>query len=45
MELMEVLVNIALSFSIFGFVAYVRTAKLIKTLKKKGLLDDDFKAE
>jgi len=32
-------------FGIFGFFAFVRTEKLIKTLKQKGLLDEDYKAD
>jgi len=30
---------------VFGFLAFVRTEKLIKTLKEKGLLDDEYKAD
>ena len=36
---------VALGFGIFGFIAFVRTEKLIKTLKEKGLLDSDYKAD
>ena len=36
---------IAITFGVFGFIAFVRVQKLIKTLKEKGLLDDDYKAE
>lgn len=36
---------IAFTFGIFGFIAFVRTEKLIKTLKEKGLLEDDYKAD
>jgi hypothetical protein len=36
---------IAFACGIFGFFAFVRTEKLIKTLKKKGLLDDEYKAD
>ena len=32
--------HIALAFGAFGFLAYIRTEKLIGTLKRKGLLDD-----
>jgi hypothetical protein len=39
---MEIL---ALILSIFGFMAYRRTVKLIDTLKEKGLLDDGYKAD
>ena len=30
---------------IFGLVAFVRTQKLIKTLKENGVLDKDYKTE
>ena len=33
---------IAFGFGVFGLIAFVRTEKLIKTLKEKGLLDDDY---
>jgi hypothetical protein len=36
---------IAIAFGVFGFIAFVRTEKLIKTLKQKGLLDDEYKAD
>ena len=36
---------IAFCCSVFGFVAFIRTEKLIKTLKAKGLLDDNYKAD
>ena len=36
---------VALGFGVFGFLAFVRTEKLIKTLKEKGLLDDNYKAD
>ena len=36
---------VAIGFGVFGFVAFVRTEKLIKTLKEKGLLDDEYKAD
>ncbi len=36
---------IAIAFGAFGFLAYVRTEKLIATLKKKGLLDETYKAD
>jgi hypothetical protein len=35
----------AFGFGIFGFIAFYRTEKLIKTLKEKGLLDDEYKAD
>ena len=37
--------TIAFVFGVFGFLAFVRTEKLIRTLKKKGLLDDTYKAD
>jgi len=37
--------NLAFIFAVFGFIAFVRTEKLIKTLKKKGLLDAEYKAD
>ena len=36
---------VAIGFGIFGFLAFVRTEKLIRTLKDKGLLDDGYKAD
>jgi hypothetical protein len=36
---------VAIGFGIFGFLAFVRTEKLIRTLKENGLLDDDYKAD
>ena len=36
---------VAFTFGVFGFIAFVRTEKLIKTLKQKGLLDDAYKAD
>ena len=35
----------ALVFGIFGFLAFIRVEKLIKTLKKQGVLDQDYKEE
>ena len=35
----------AFAFGAFGFIAFVRTEKLIKTLKQKGLLGDEYKAD
>ena len=32
-------------FALVGVVALVRTEKLIKTLKEKGVLDEDYKAD
>ena len=36
---------IAIGFGAFGFLAFIRTEKLIKKLKEKGLLDDNYKAD
>tara|TARA_B100001093_G_scaffold139039_1_gene131595 strand:+ start:614 stop:733 length:120 start_codon:yes stop_codon:yes gene_type:complete len=36
---------IAIGFGVLGFVAFVRTEKLIKTRKEKGLLDESYKAD
>ena len=36
---------VAFAFGASGFIAFVRTEKLIKTLKEKGLLDDGYKAD
>ena len=30
---------------VFGLIAFIRVEKLTKTLKEKGVLDDDYKAE
>ena len=35
----------ALVFALFGVAEFVRTEKLIKTLKKKGVLDEDYKEQ
>ena len=35
----------ALVFGLMGMVALVRVEKLIKTLKEKGVLDEDYKEE
>ena len=32
-------------FGLMGVVAFVRLEKLVKTLKEKGVLDDDYKDE
>ena len=42
MESMEILGFI---FGMMGIVAFVRLEKLIKTLKKKGVLEKDYKEE
>ena len=42
---MEALAAVAFVFGMMGVVAFVRTEKLIKTLKEKGVLDDDYKEE
>ena len=36
---------IVFAYGILGFFAFYRIEKLIKTLKKKGLLDDEYKAD
>ena len=41
---MEGLAAAAFCFALVGVVALVRTEKLIKTLKEKGVLDEDYKA-
>lgn len=35
----------AFVFSLLGVVAFVRLEKLVKTLKEKGLLEEDYKEE
>lgn len=35
----------AFVFGILGLVAFVRIEKLIKTLKQKGILEEDYKEE
>ena len=42
---MESLAAVSFVFAMIGVVAFVRTEKLIRTLKEKGVLDDDYKAE
>jgi hypothetical protein len=42
---MEGLSAAAFCFGLVGVVALVRTEKLIKTLKEKGILDENYKAE
>jgi hypothetical protein len=42
---MEGLAAAAFCFALVGVVALVRTEKLIKTLKEKGVLDEDYKAD
>ena len=34
---------VGLVFGIFGLVAFVRVEKLVKTLKGKGILEEDYK--
>jgi hypothetical protein len=34
-----------ITFSVFGFIAFVRQQKLIKTLREKGLLAEDYKVD
>ena len=40
---MESLVTVGFVFGILGLVAFVRLGKLIKTLKVKGILNEDYK--
>ena len=42
---MEGLAAVALCFGLVGVVALVRTEKLIKTLKEKGIIEKDYKEE
>ena len=42
---MEALAAVAFVFGMLGVVAFVRTEKLIRTLKQKGVLDDDYNEE
>jgi hypothetical protein len=42
---MEGLAAAAFCFALVGVLALVRTEKLIKTLKEKGVLDEDYKAD
>jgi hypothetical protein len=35
----------AFCFALLGVVAFVRTEKLVKTLKEKGILDQDYKED
>lgn len=42
---MENLAVLGFVFGMMGVVAFVRTEKLIKTLKKKGILEEDYKEE
>lgn len=34
---------VAMVFGIFGLIAFVRVEKLVRSLKEKGLLDQDYK--
>ena len=36
---------IAFGFAVFGFIAFVRVEKLTKTLKQKGVLEQDYTSE
>jgi hypothetical protein len=36
------MVHAALVFGIFGLAAFVRVERLVKTLKKQGVLDQDY---
>jgi hypothetical protein len=42
---MEALGAMGFVFGMMGMVAFVRTQKLIKTLKENGVLDKDYKSE
>lgn len=42
---MEGLAVIGFVFGMLGLVAFVRVGKLVRTLKAKGILDDDYKDE
>ena len=42
---MEGLAATGFVFSILGLVAFVRLGKLTKTLKEKGILEEDYKDE
>ena len=42
---MEGLAAAEFCFALVGVVALVRTEKLIKTLKEKGVLDENYKAD
>ena len=35
----------AFVFGVFGFIAFVRVEKLVKTLREQGVLDEDYKEE
>jgi hypothetical protein len=36
---------VGIIFGILGLVAYVRVEKLVKTLKEKGILEEEYKKE
>ena len=42
---MEGLATVGFVFGMLGLVAFVRLGKLIKTLKEKGILEEDYKKE
>lgn len=42
---MEGLAVIGFVFGIMGLIAFVRLEKLVKTLKEKGVLEEDYKDE
>ncbi len=42
---MEALAAVAFVFGMLGVVAFMRMEKLIRALKEKGVLDDDYKYE
>lgn len=41
----ETVEALAFIFALMGIVAFVRVEKLIKTLKEKGILEEDYKEE
>jgi hypothetical protein len=42
---MDALAVVGFVFGIMGLVAFVRLEKLVKTLKEKGVLEEDYKDE
>ena len=44
-DIMEGLAAAGFAFSMLGLVAFVRLEKLTKTLKEKGILEEDYKDE
>ena len=39
----EIMEYVGIVFGIFGFIAFVRVENLTKTLKAKGMLEEDYK--